>query len=165
MIKNNFCLMVNFIMPTGPMVTCYTCGLLKLLLVIRKENCQAQVPGLTDWIVKHLREKLKYQREFQKRTKADAIIKINPPTHLPQKYCVLGSFDNSSLYSLCLAVISNKYIWMFKRFYSLVKPFLTCLTLFSFTNELKSEVRKMSELAIGTCLISVLFSPIWVWIT
>ena len=129
MIKNNFCLMVNFIMPTGPMVTCYTCGLLKLLLVIRKENCQAQVPGLTDWIVKHLREKLKYQREFQKRTKADAIIQINPPTHLLQKYCVLGSFDNSSFYSLCLAVISNKYICMFKLFLKLGKTLFNMFNL------------------------------------
>ena len=44
--------------------------------------CQAQVPGLTYWKVKHLREKLKSHKESQKGTKADAIIQIHhPPTH------------------------------------------------------------------------------------
>ena len=42
--------------------------------------CQARVPGLTYWMVKHLREKLKSHRESQKGTRADAIIQIHPPT-------------------------------------------------------------------------------------
>ena len=40
----------------------------------RSYNCQARVPGLTYKMVKHLRKKLKSQRETQKGTRADFLI-------------------------------------------------------------------------------------------
>ena len=46
-----------------------------------------------------------------------------------KKYCVLGGFDNSSFNSLCLAVLSNKYICIFKLFLKLCKTLLNLFNL------------------------------------
>ena len=46
--------------------------------------CQARIPGLTDRMVKRLREKLKTQWESQKGTRADASIQMqHSPTYVP----------------------------------------------------------------------------------
>ena len=68
---------------------------LKEILRVLHSNCQTWVPGLTDWMVRNLREKLKYHRESQKGTRVDAIIQI-PPPHFHATVAVFKGCTGSS---------------------------------------------------------------------
>ena len=66
------------------------------------------VPGPTDWMVKHLREKLKTHRESQKRTRADSIIQMhhpptNPPKHNSPKLIMSTSISKTVVRLLILS--------------------------------------------------------------
>ena len=103
--------------------------------------CQARVPSLTYWMVKHLGEKLKSHRESQKWTRADAIIQIHPPT--------TTTFQNNCK-SQCLKILiamtlqSVNMLQYFKTLQSIKTlhrtPFLFCYVLFhTFRNSILSQ--------------------------
>ena len=77
------------------------------MIFFNETNCQARVPGLTDWMDRDLRVKLKSQRETQKGTRADAIIQIHPPTTTTTTITFQSSRVSMSFNIYCLVFLSG----------------------------------------------------------
>ena len=69
------------------------------------DNCQARVPGL-----KHLRDKLKSQRESQKGAKADFIIQTHYHPHLTFQSQYI-SFGELGVGGTCGDMMAHAVIW------------------------------------------------------
>ena len=72
-----------------------------LSLITNVKNCQTWVPGLRDWIMRNLREKLKSQGESQKKDQSWHYNPKTPPHHQPQRTFREGLIQKKSVIFFC----------------------------------------------------------------